>query len=469
VESDKPVAFQGKAYQWTQILDVHAGRETTLELTAGNAEVEAVAGETSTGSGFTIEADPSSLLTHWQDSVVAIWTPTARASGFVIGANGLIATSQRVVGTAASVEVQLTPRIKVTGTVLAADAVRDAAVLWIDPKVVASARVVPLGCGQPPLAVERGQELVAIGAPLRQHKGAFSGTVSRVDANVIASDVALAAGSAGGPVFSTGGATVGVTSVEDENAGSGRGNVRVVRAGAVCDVLASAEKKTKDASIPDGTLLPVEPERPFAIDTLQNAAKGRAGSLNPYQVSSNDFDIAFITPVLTYGAQYQAEQMGRRERGKGAGPDPQFIRQSMDFANWSDYVMDFPPVLLVRVSPKFEESFWTKVARGAASTQGMALPPIKRFKPGFLRMRAFCGDKEVTPIHPFKLERWVSETDAIYEGLYVFDPGALGPQCGTVKLSLYSEKLPDKADTQVVDPKVIQQVWQDFEPYRAGK
>ena len=45
-------------------------------------------------------------------------------------------------------------------------------------------------------------------------------------------------------------------------------------------------------------------------------------------------------------------------------------------------------------------------------------------------MRAFCGDAEVTPIHPFKLEQRVSETDAIYEGLYVFDPGALGPQCG---------------------------------------
>jgi hypothetical protein len=42
-------------------------------------------------------------------------------------------------------------------------------------------------------------------------------------------------------------------------------------------------------------------------------------------------------------------------------------------------------------------------------------------------MHVFCGDAEVTPIHPFKLEQRVSESDAIYEGLYVFDPGALGP------------------------------------------
>jgi hypothetical protein len=84
-------------------------------------------------------------------------------------------------------------------------------------------------------------------------------------------------------------------------------------------------------------------------------------------------------------------------------------------------------------------------------------------------MRAFCGDAEVRPIHPFKLERRISESDAIYEGLYVFEPNALGPQCGAVKLALYSEKEPEKADTQVVDPKVVQQAWQDFALYRDQK
>jgi hypothetical protein len=100
-------------------------------------------------------------------------------------------------------------------------------------------------------------------------------------------------------------------------------------------------------------------------------------------------------------------------------------------------------------------------------TQGMALPAIKHFKSGFLRLRAFCGDAEVTPIHPFKLERRVSENDAIYEGFYVFDPGALRPQCGAVKLELFSEKEPEKKDSRVVDAKVIEQIWQDFAPYRA--
>ena len=82
-------------------------------------------------------------------------------------------------------------------------------------------------------------------------------------------------------------------------------------------------------------------------------------------------------------------------------------------------------------------------------------------------MRAICGDAEALPIHPFKLERHVSETETIYEGLYAFDAGALGPECGSVTLVLYSEKEPEKGDTRVVDVKVLEQIRQDFAPYRA--
>jgi hypothetical protein len=224
-----------------------------------------------------------------------------------------------------------------------------------------------------------------------------------------------------------------------------------------------------DAAPPDGAHLPVEPVRPFPVNALKDAAQRRAGSLSPYQMSSSDFDVAFMTPLLVYGAQYPPQQeRGRERRGGARTPEmaPAFVRPPMDFGNWSEYVADVPPVLLIRVTPKMVEGFWTTVARGAARTQGISLPAIKRVRSGFSRMRVFCGDAEVTPIHPFKLERRVSESDAIYEGLYVLDPGALGPHCGPVKLVLYSDKEPAKGDTRVVDPKVIQQVWQDFAPYR---
>ena len=462
VESDRPVSFQGKAYQWTQTVDVVAGRGAVLELTAGNADVDSSATTSTT-------PDASALLIQWQESVVALWTPTTHASGFVIDAKGLIATNQRIIGTATSVEVQLTPAVKVAASVLVADPVRDVAVLWVDPKVLGPARPVPLTCAQPGKPVAEGQELFAIGTPLRGETRIDSGTISRVEPRAIVSDLILATGSAGGPVFGGGGDVIGITTIRDRGDEDSRPAPRVIRVSEACDVIASAEKKLKDARPPAGELLPVEPVRPFPLNALKEAIKGRAGSLDPYQMSSADFDIAFITPVLTYGEQDRAEQASERERRRGApipGGDPTFVRPLMDFGNWSEYVADFPAVLLIRVTPKLVEGFWTTVARGAARTQGVDLPPFKHFKSGVSRMRAFCGDAEVTPIHPFKIEHPVPDGEPIYEGLYVFDPGALGPQCATVKLVLYSEKEPQKADSRVVDPKVVQQIWQDFAPYR---
>jgi len=468
VESDRPIVFQGRTYGWTQMLDIAAGRDTTLELTAENADVDTTAAAADPAAPA--ETDPAFLLLQWQDSVVTLWTPTAYASGFVIDARGLIATNQRVVGNATSVEVQLSPSVKVAAKVLHADAERDVAILWIDPKAVASVRPVPLGCAQTPKATVAGdQAIFAIDMPFRAPKGMASGTVSRVEPRSITADLRLSQGSAGGPVFTASGAMVGITTAEDDRSSIKRVASRVVPVDAACEVVASAEKKMKDGAPPAGAALPVEPARALSLNALKETVQGRAGSLNPYQVSSAEFDINFITPVNIYGAQYQAEQARERSRGSGARTadvEPALARPVLEFANWSEYVADSPPVLLVRVTPKLVENFWTTVARGAAMTQGVAIPAMKRAKSGYARMRAFCGDAEVTPIHPFKIEQRVTESDVIYEGLSVFDPGALVPECGAVKLVLYSDKQPDKADTLVVDPSVLQQIWRDFAPYR---
>src|SRR6476660_6664604 len=117
VESDQPVAFEGRTYEWAQRIDIVAGRDATLALTAGNASVgRSTVAATSVAPSDT---DPSFLAAQWQDSVVALWTPTQHASGFVIDPRGLIVTNQRVVGPAASAEVQLSHDIKVRATVVA--------------------------------------------------------------------------------------------------------------------------------------------------------------------------------------------------------------------------------------------------------------------------------------------------------------------------------------------------------------
>jgi S1-C subfamily serine protease len=468
VESDEPVAVDGKGYQWTQTVEITAGRDVVLELTAENAEVGAAPAPSP--SSASKAHDPSLLLPQWQDSVVAVWTPNSRASGLVVDAAGMVVTNQRLIGSASAVEVQLTPSVKVAARVLVADRDRDVAVLWIDPATTASVRPVPLDCadGSKP-SFANGQRVVAIGAPLRGRKEASFGQVIRVEPHASVADFRLAPGSIGGPVFGAGGGVVGMSSVVDDQDERRRRDARIVPVDDLCEVVRSAERAMQTAQRPSTTRLPVEPLRPFPAAALNQAVQRPESRLSLYQMSASDFDIALLTPVMVYGAQHNTPQAntgaglgstrGREVQGRRVAPT--------DFGDWADYFADAPPVLVVRVTPKLAESFWTTVARGAAYTQGVALPAFTHFKPGFSRLHAWCGEVDVIPIHPFTLEHRVSETDAIREGLYVFDPQALGPHCKSVKLVLSSEKEPEKQDTRTVDPQMIDRIWQDFAPYRA--
>jgi len=402
----------------------------------------------------------SSVLAKWQSSVVAIWTEHRHAAGFIVSSKGLVATSRSGIGDATSVEVQLSPTDKVAGRVLATDVVHDVAIVRIDPAAATSAPV-PLACGSDEATgVRSAQDLVTIDVPFLGTKSVASGAVLALDPQVIDTDLALAPSSAGGPVFAGDGPAVGLTSMPDADAEVRRAPVRVVRAPAICALVSAAEQKLAAAAPPSAAHLPVESSKPLPLTDIQSAASARGFSLSSYASSSSEFDILFITPVLLASAESQ------RGRTGGAGDTLSGLRAVTDFGEWSRYVSEAPPVLFIRATPKLAESFWMKFARGAASTQGASIPPIKRLGPGFSRMRVLCGNKEIAPVHPFRIRARVSETDAVDEGFYAFDPMAIGPECGTVSLVLSSVKDPEKTETRVVDPAVIAQVWKDFAAYR---
>lgn len=469
VESDRPVAFEGQGYQWTALVDIAAGADASLELTSANAEVVPVAGATTmTGSSTADPAaatnDPSFLLPAWQGSVAGIWTPTARATGFLVDDRGLIVTSRQAVGEAPTVEVQRSPTNKMAGHVLLSDAVRDVAVVWVDASMFAGAKPVPLACDRAATATfSDRQELLTLVSPLRGTTTLADGVVTVLRGRSVDADFRLPTGGVGGPVFGQAGTLVGLTTLAAEPEDRRRRDVPVIRLDAICDAVAAARKKLTTASPPGTIQLPVEPSSPFPAAPPDQGDGVRTGPL-AYELTASDFEVAFITPPLVRRAQQRTGWTGgatsRSEEAEAR------LGSLTDFGDWTAYFADTPPVLIVRVTPKLAEGFWKMLARGAARTQGIALPPLRSFKPGFLRLRATCGEVELIPIHPFVLEQRVGDGDAIREGLYVFDPEAIGPQCGTVKLTLYSEKTPQRGDTKTVDARIVEQIWKDFEPWR---
>ncbi len=348
VESDRPVALQGKAYRWTLLIDIVDGRTATLELTAANAEVETATTETP-ALAAPVESDSSFLLTEWQDSVVGLWTPTTRASGALIDARGLIVTTYRAIGGASRVDAQVTPTVKVAASVVAADEARDVAVLRIDPSAMTSIRPLPLDCAQPASStVANGQDVFTIGAPLRGAKVLESGSANSVTLRTMAADFDLGFGGAGGPVFAAGGRVVGIASLPNERDDSPRPDSRIVRLDPVCEAVATAVKQMTTAPSPSATHLPVDPPQPWPQDALRTAAEHRVGGVAPYTMSGSDFDVSFITPVLVYAAQNGSGRTmtGGQVRDVRRLDSESFVRPLIDFANWAEYVAEFPPVLL---------------------------------------------------------------------------------------------------------------------------
>jgi len=435
VESDQPVSLAGRLFTWTQNIDVPAGTNTTLDLNADNANADAEA-----GSGPSTSGDAARLFAMWRDSVVEIWTPTSHASGFVLDGRGLIATSHLALNGATSVEVQITKgteRIKVPGTVLLSERLTGAAIVWIDPSV-ATKPVTP-SCGAREQALEYKDPLLAIAAPMLAPKSLTDGTVTRVTDQAIFADLRLARDSAGAPVFDERGELAGLGAFEENRDDPRRWtDAWVVPIDRVCAGLDAAAKKISGTP-PRPVSLPMEPVQGSTRVQVLRPQDTAAQKRLPISLSADDFDITLVTPW-----HLQTGSTGSTAK--------------TDFANWRDYVADAPPLLLIRVTPKFEESIWRTLARGAAMTQGVSLPPLPSFRANFIRMRAYCGATEVTPIHPSIIERQFAEQKVVREGMYVYATSAFGAQCSSVKLEIFSEKEPTRPNIKQIDPKLFEQV-----------
>ena len=315
-----------------------------------------------------------------------------------------------------------------------------AAVVWIDPGTLRSTRAIDPGCARGSFPVPAYKETVtAITASMFGGKEVSDGAVTRVTTQAIFSEVRVGGDSAGGPVFAESGALAGISSIDDKQDVRRWNDAWMVPIERACGAIAAALQKTTGVTPPPATRLPLEPiaakTRPITI--VKSGAAAKSPRQTAPKISAADFDLTFLTPKLARDLEADA-------RG--------------DFGTWTDYVRDAEQVLLVRVSPQFEESMWKMLARGAAATQGMALPPLKSFTANFLQLRAYCGDAEVTPIHPFIIEHQAAERAPVREGLYVFAIDAFGPHCATVRFSMFSEKDPKNADTKTIDPKLFEQL-----------
>jgi hypothetical protein len=231
----------------------------------------------------------------------------------------------------------------------------------------------------------------------------------------------------------------------------------------------------KGRSAPSAAYLAVEPKEPFPLEALKSAALAEKFDTDRYVFGVGEFEVTLMTPPLTYWLETKAAREAtktkdKRNDKKGA------VQGTIDvlegFKGWREYVGDYKPVIIIDADPKMGESFWGAFGRGFAAAYGIHTQANIRFKTDFYKMKLFCGDREIMPIHPGKIPYFMNENtyfirakDATYEGLYSYPAGAISGGCGEVKLQLFSEREPEKPVTKKLSEKTIARIEEDFAPY----
>ncbi|NIH85168.1 S1C family serine protease [Amycolatopsis granulosa] len=157
------------------------------------------------------------MASQAQPSVVKILTPGGNGSGVVYTADGLILTNEHVVRGASAVQVAFADGQRLGGTVRAADAVTDLALVAVPRTGLPPARF------QAALP-QTGELLIVIGSPLGFENSVTAGVVSGLHREIpgsaaetqalvdlIQTDAPISPGSSGGGVFNAGGEIVGIS------------------------------------------------------------------------------------------------------------------------------------------------------------------------------------------------------------------------------------------------------------------
>jgi S1-C subfamily serine protease len=454
----KPVEFQGKTYTWT--VDLHLTKpENSVELSNDNATATDLSG----GRGAQVDqlADQFKRL---KPSIVTIWTAEGHGTGFLVDPLGLIITNQHVVSDHTYLAAQFDSSHKITAELLSADKQRDVAVVRVNLSAIPEAVVAPIAQGQGTLL--EGERVFTIGNPLDQEKVLTSGIVSKVSDDAIISDININPGNSGGPLFNSSGMVVGITTYGIER-NSGPGLSGILPISVALESLADAKAKAASAPIPSARLLPVIPAAKYPPDGLR-ALGTKAWEKKVYYFTAGEFEVEIVTPVTAFSAAQEQATRAEKERdkrAKKAGATPAEAPQA------SNIDAKYDAVIRLHARPRLRTAWMKSLGEGMV-TGGMA-PNTMHFKADFLRMRLLCGTNVIEPIVPGRVpltvvgqNAYVRVNDATYEGLYTYPADAISPQCQQVTLEIYSVKDPDKPVTHPLDGNAVQQIWNDFEPYR---
>lgn len=202
----------------------------------------AAGGRTIATTRLDLEEAITSVTARTVASVVTIRLGAGSGSGFLIGANGLIATSAHVIAGGGAMTIVFANGSELPAALVSSDAAHDVALVHVDGKGLPALTLASGG-------VKIGQSVIAMGTALGEFPGTVTvGVVSGLDRKidvgvgraayslrgVLQTDAALNPGMSGGPLLNLAGQVVGVNTAV---AGTSQGIGFAEPIGAVADLL----------------------------------------------------------------------------------------------------------------------------------------------------------------------------------------------------------------------------------------
>jgi hypothetical protein len=400
-----------------------------------------------------------------------VLSESGHGTGFFVDAQGVILTNAHVVEHSEYLAVQFDPEHKVAARLLAADSQKDVALLWVKSSAFPAMVSAPLARAEAgKSAVQEGERVFTIGSPLTLDKILTTGVVSKVEPHTIMSDININPGNSGGPLFNSAGKVIGLTTFGNRST-SGPGVSGIVRIEEAIPLLEQNRGKLSGVP-PSAELLPVAPTKPYPIEGLKAVLQAEKYDATPYYFNAGDFEVGISTPPLDFREDEEKRLKAERERDKrnkkqGHAADTSSTSETP--RNWEAEAGGHKAIIAIVVFPRAKEGFWSGLGRSMAPYS----PAKVKFKTDFYKMKLLCGEKEVEPIHPGKVpvvmavqNSTVSFNDSASYGAYTYGPDALSPSCGQVRLEIFPAKDMTQPVVKVLEPKTIERVWGDFEPFR---
>lgn len=438
VMTEKGAELFDKTYTW-DVEAEFAKKDNLLELSNDNAKIEPVAA----GRETHIDALAAQYKTV-KNAVVTVWTEDRALDGTIIDASGLVLTVQHQLKGADWIAVQLDDERKLPAIKVAQDEQADVAVLRFDAKTAGAFPVV--GISTDPEALVEGERVFTVENPGNdRNKKLLTGVLSKADNEQIVSDIKV--GYVGSPLFNSSGSAVAIAQYRD-------GKMVMSPIGGASKVIDEAKETAAKIAAPTRRL-PVVPPAELASADLRAPGRGHWES-EFYQFKLGDFYVDLITPVAAYEMRLdtynaQMKEYGKHPKGRTQPtiPDDKYTA-----------------ALIVAVYPQTRAGYWENFGRTAAG------PVHVHYKNGFSKMMLLCGDHVVEPVWPHRtLEEGGSNWNVVMSnestgGRYVYRSDAIQPGCGMVKLRVVATKKEDEVLEKVLDEKVVQRIWEDYEPYR---